>query len=50
MKNKMKFYCVVGRHSIKTSEYSRVKLKNGRKAIKARCPDHGNVMYRITGK
>lgn len=46
----VKFYCLKGRHNISTSNYKLVKLKKGRKAFRARCPKHGNVIYRIAGK
>ena len=49
-KKVLEFYCVKGKHKVKTSDYKIVTWKNKRKAANARCPDHGIKMFRILGK
>lgn len=49
-KQDIKFYCVKGKHSVKTKEYKIETMKNKRKAYVGKCPDHGTKLYRIAGK
>ena len=44
------FYCVKCRERKQIEEYHKVRLKNGSKALVARCPDCGTRLYRIVGR
>ena len=48
-KKTVQFYCVTGKHKVKTSNYKIKKLKNGRKAYTANCPKHGTKLFRFAG-
>lgn len=48
-KGKVRFYCVKGKHTVETKEWKTTKMKNGRKAYTARCPDHDIKLFRIAG-
>ena len=41
------FYCVKCRAKKDTDEVERVTMKNGKPAMKAKCPSCGTVMFRI---
>ena len=43
-------YCVKCKTKKEISEGEEVTMKNGRKALKGKCPDCGTGMYRILGK
>jgi hypothetical protein len=43
-------YCVKCKSKREMSEAKEVKMKNGRKAMKGKCPKCGTGMYRILGK
>ncbi len=43
-------YCVKCKAKKNISEAEEVTMKNGRKALKGKCPDCGTGMYRILGK
>ena len=43
----MVFYCVKCRAKKDTEDYQKVTLKNGRPALKAKCPDCGTGMFKI---
>lgn len=45
----VQFYCVKGKHKVKTSNYKIKKLKNGRKAYESKCPTHGTKLFRFAG-
>jgi len=49
-KKEVEFYCVKGKHRVKTREWKIITMKNKRKAYKARCPKHDIKMFRIKGK
>lgn len=46
----MEAYCVKCKSKKEISEGKEVKMKNGRKAMKGKCPDCGTGMYRILSK
>ncbi len=46
----MEGYCVKCKSKREISESQEVTMKNGRKAIKGKCPVCGTGMFRITGK
>jgi NAD-dependent SIR2 family protein deacetylase len=43
-------YCVKCKAKKEIQEANEVTMKNGRKAIKGKCPDCGTGVFRITGK
>lgn len=43
-------YCVKCKSKKKIKDAAEVIMKNGRKAMKGKCPDCGTGMYRIMGK
>lgn len=43
-------YCVKCKASKEMAEAKEVTMKNGRKAMKGKCPDCSTGMYRILGK
>lgn len=43
-------YCVKCKSKKEISQAKEVKMKNGRKAMKGKCPDCGTGMYRILSK
>ena len=43
-------YCVKCKKKQEMKEAKEVKMKNGRKAMKGKCPACGTGMYRILGK
>jgi len=43
-------YCVKCKAKREMSEAKEVTMKNGRKAMKGKCPNCGTGMYRIMGK
>ena len=43
-------YCVKCKAKREMSEAAEVTMKNGRKAMKGKCPNCGTGMYRIMGK
>ena len=43
-------YCVKCKAKKKMLDHTEVTMKNGRKAVKGKCPDCGTGMYRIMGK
>ena len=43
-------YCVKCKAKKNITEAKEVTMKNGRKAMKGKCPDCGTGMYRILGK
>ncbi len=45
------FYCVKDRakRQVDDSKVERVKMKNGKPAMKAKCPNCGTMMFRIGG-
>ena len=43
-------YCVKCKQKREMSEAKEVTMKNGRKAMKGKCPKCGTGMYRILGK
>jgi NAD-dependent SIR2 family protein deacetylase len=43
-------YCVKCKAKKEISDAKEVTMKNGRKAMKGKCPDCGTGMYRILGK
>lgn len=43
-------YCVKCKAKKEISEATKVKMKNGREAMKGKCPDCGTGMYRILSK
>ena len=45
-----KGYCVKCKASKEMAEAKEVTMKNGRKAMKGKCPDCSTGMYRILGK
>ena len=45
-----KGYCVKCKASKEMTGAQEVTMKNGRKAIKGKCPDCSTGMFRITGK
>ena len=49
-KKQMTGYCVKCKAKKSISEAKEVTMKNGRKALKGKCPDCGTGMYRILGK
>lgn len=48
-KKQVKFRCLKGKHTVKTSDWKIKKFKNGRKAYTARCPTHGTKLFRFAG-
>ncbi|MFH1201301.1 MAG: DUF5679 domain-containing protein [Candidatus Omnitrophota bacterium] len=46
----MEAYCVKCKSKKEMKDTQNVTLKNGRKAIKGKCPDCSTGMFRITGK
>ena len=45
----MEAYCVKCKSKREMKEAKEVKMKNGRKAMKGRCPTCGTGLYRIMG-
>lgn len=45
-----KGYCVKCKKSKEITDEKQVTMKNGRKALKGKCPTCGTGMYRILGK
>jgi len=45
-----KGYCVKCKESKEMASEKEVTMKNGRKAVKGKCPSCGTGMYRIKGK
>lgn len=45
-----KGYCVKCKASKEMKDEKQVTMKNGRKAVKGKCPSCGTGMYRILGK
>jgi len=43
-------YCVKCKAKKEMADAKEVTMKNGRKALKGKCPDCGTGMYRILGK
>lgn len=43
----MEAYCVVCRRKVKMVNEKTVKLKNGRRAAKGKCPNCGTTVYRF---
>jgi hypothetical protein len=43
-------YCVKCKSKKEIKDAKEVSMKNGRKAMKGKCPDCGTGMYRIMGK
>ena len=43
-------YCVKCKKSKEIKDGQKVTMKNGRSALKGKCPDCGTGMYRILGK
>ena len=43
-------YCVKCKAKREMNDASEVTMKNGRKAMKGKCPECGTGMYRILGK
>jgi len=43
-------YCVKCKSKKEMKDAKEVEMKNGRKAMKGKCPDCGTGMYRIMGK
>ncbi|MDP1854252.1 MAG: DUF5679 domain-containing protein [Candidatus Omnitrophota bacterium] len=46
----MQAYCLKCKLKKEMKDEEQVTLKNGRKAMKGKCPDCGTVMMRILGK
>jgi len=46
---KMEAYCVKCKAKKETKDAQEVTLKNGRKAMKGKCPDCGTSLFRILG-
>lgn len=46
----MEAYCVKCKAKKEITDAKEVTMKNGRKAIKGKCPTCGTSMFRITGK
>ncbi|MDP8261060.1 MAG: DUF5679 domain-containing protein [Candidatus Kappaea frigidicola] len=46
----MEAYCVKCKAKKEMSDSEEVTMKNGRKALKGKCPTCGTGMYRILGK
>lgn len=44
------FYCVKCRAKKETDKFERVTMKNGKPAMKSKCPDCGTTMFKIGGK
>ena len=49
-KKQVTTYCVKCKTKREISEAKEVTMKNGRKALRGKCPDCGTGMYRILGK
>ena len=49
-KKQLTAYCVKCKAKKDISGAEEVTMKNGRKALKGKCPDCGTGMYRILGK
>jgi Zn finger protein HypA/HybF involved in hydrogenase expression len=47
---KMEGYCVKCKSKREISNGAEVTMKNGRKAMKGKCPECGTGMFRILGK
>jgi len=45
----MKMYCVKCKGNVDSKKTSNVRFRNGRHAIKGKCPDCGTFLYEITG-
>ncbi|MFH1397382.1 MAG: DUF5679 domain-containing protein [Candidatus Omnitrophota bacterium] len=43
-------YCVKCKNKKEMKDSQQVTMKNGRKAMKGKCPDCGTGMYKILGK
>ena len=41
------FYCVKCRAKKEVSDYENVTMKNGKPAMRAKCPDCGTTMFKI---
>jgi NAD-dependent SIR2 family protein deacetylase len=48
--NMAEAYCVKCKSKKEMKDAKEVTMKNGRKAMKGKCPDCGTGMYRIMGK
>jgi NAD-dependent SIR2 family protein deacetylase len=48
--NMAEAYCVKCKSKKEMKDAKEVEMKNGRKAMKGKCPDCGTGMYRIMGK
>lgn len=46
----MEAYCVKCKSKKEIANAQKVKMKNGREAMKGKCPDCGTGMYRILSK
>ncbi len=46
----MEAYCVKCRSKKEMVDAQEVEMKNGRKAMKGKCPDCGTSMFKILGK
>ena len=46
----MEAYCVKCKAKREMTDAKEVEMKNGRKAIKGKCPECGTSMFRILGK
>jgi len=46
----MEAYCVKCKAKKEMTDGKEVEMKNGRKAMKGKCPDCGTSMFRILGK
>jgi transcription elongation factor Elf1 len=44
------FYCVKCREKVLIKEYHETRLKNGSKALVAKCPNCGTRLYRIVSR
>ena len=46
----MEGYCLKCKSKKEVKDYQEVTMKNGRKALKGRCPDCGTVIFKILKK
>lgn len=46
----MQAYCVKCKSKKEMNDEKKVTMKNGRSAMKGKCPDCGTSLFRITGK
>ena len=46
----MEAYCMKCKKKVEIKEEEEVVMKNGRKAVRGKCPDCGTKVFRILGK